>query len=737
MATIKLKLRRLPKTCQSSKIRKHLNIPKLRSAPIRNQFVLELKNHYSALTDLLENEADNIDINTQWNSFKTAYVESATRILGTKKKAQKDWITPQTWQKVSERKQLKAKMISAKSQRLHDQLQKDYSEKNKEVKRGARRDKRAYMDNLAKEAEKASKSGNLSMMYKITKLLSGNKYKTSVPLLDKSGKRISSEREEAARWVEHFQEVLNRPDPEEPTSPPPADDTLNINVDPPTVVEIVEAIKTLKAGKAAGIDDIHSEMLKADILTSATALKSLFRNIWNTESIPDDWARGLIVKIPKKGNLQKCDSWRGITLLSIPSKVFCRVILDRIKSAIDDRLREEQAGFREGRGCIDQIFALRNIIEQCMEWNVPLFVNFIDFQKAFDSIHRDTLWKILQHYGIPHKIVDLIRRFYDNFECNVIHRNTISEPFPVRSGVRQGCVLSPILFLTAIDWIMRKTTADKHQGIQWTLSSQLEDLDFADDLAILSTNAKHLQHKTDRLTRYALQAGLIVNITKTKVMSINTSTHTCINVNSEPLENVDNFIYLGSLISHDNGAQKDIQRRLGKARSTYARLQNIWKSNIYDLKTKIRLYNTLVKPVLLYGSECWRVTRNDMKTLSSFHHSCLRRICRVFWPNKISNRDLYRTTGSSDVISEIRSRRLRWLGHVFRMPPGRIPKVALRWTPPGKRKRGRPKITWRRTVEAELSEMGLSWGEAQRAAGDRDGWRCMTDALCPTGGEEN
>ena len=110
-------------------------------------------------------------------------------------------------------------------------------------------------------------------------------------------------------------------------------------------------------------------------------------------------------------------------------------------------------------------------------------VNFIDFQKALDSIHRETLWKILQSCGIPHKIISIIGRFYDHFECSVILGNTISESFPVQSGVRQGCIFSPALFLTVIDWTMQRTTADKCRGIQWTISSQLEDLDFADDLA--------------------------------------------------------------------------------------------------------------------------------------------------------------------------------------------------------------------------------------------------------------
>ena len=125
--------------------------------------------------------------------------------------------------------------------------------------------------------------------------------------------------------------------------------------------------------------------------------------------------------------------------------------------AIDTPLREEQACFGKGRGCTDQIFAQHNIMEQSPEWNAPLCINCIHFQKAFDSVHRESLWKILRTYGMLPKIINLIKMFYDNFEYSVIFGNTITETFLVKSGVRQDCILSPILFQITIDWLMRQT----------------------------------------------------------------------------------------------------------------------------------------------------------------------------------------------------------------------------------------------------------------------------------------
>ena len=183
---------------------------------------------------------------------------------------------------------------------------------------------------------------------------------------------------------------------------------------------------------------------------------------------------------------------------------------------------------------MDQIFSLRNIIEQSTEWNAPLCIGFIDFKKAFDSIHHETLWKILRHYGLPQKIVGLISVLYKSFECSVLMDSTQTDYFPVKSGVHQGCILSPILFNITIDYIMRQTTQNARHGIQWTMFSQLEDLDYTDDIALLSTNARHLQQKANVLNENAKKAGLHINMKKTKVMHLNlTEPHPQIMIDGE------------------------------------------------------------------------------------------------------------------------------------------------------------------------------------------------------------
>ncbi|GFS23325.1 retrovirus-related Pol polyprotein from type-1 retrotransposable element R2 [Elysia marginata] len=186
-------------------------------------------------------------------------------------------------------------------------------------------------------------------------------------------------------------------------------------------------------------------------------------------------------------------------------------MLYRTKSSIDKVLREEQAGFREGISCTDQIFVLRTIIDQSLEWNSSIYVNFIDFEKAFDSVYHGTLWKILQSYGVPQKIINILSNMYAENQCCVRHREQHSEWFTVKSGVWQGCVISPILFLLVFDWVMKKSIARKPRGITWKAFDHLEDEDFADDIALLSHSHKDMQEKTTQIEIYVKTVGLKIN----------------------------------------------------------------------------------------------------------------------------------------------------------------------------------------------------------------------------------
>ena len=136
-----------------------------------------------------------------------------------------------------------------------------------------------------------------------------------------------------------------------------------------------------------------------------------------------------------------------------------------------------------------------------------------------------------------------------------------------------------------------------------------------------------------------------------------------------------------------------------------------------------------------YGFECWKLTAKLAHKLETFKNRCLRKILGVFWPNTITNDELLRNTDATSLATQIKKRRWRWLGHVCRMSPGALPKTALRWTADGKTRRGRPKETWRRTVEKEMKECGLTWNTITKWAADQQQWRSLVDAYVPPGTE--
>ena len=382
-----------------------------------------------------------------------------------------------------------------------------------------------------------------------------------------------------------------------------------------------------------------------------------------------------------------------------------------MKEALDNKLRDEQAGFRQERSCTDQIATLRMIIEQSIEWNSSLYMNFVDFKRAFDSVDRGATWNILRHYGLPDKFLSIIMKLHENFQCQVIHKGQTSEPFAVDSGVRQGCLLSLVIFLVTLDWVTRTAYGGQQTGIRWTFDKRLDDLEYADDICLLAHRLEDLTDKTSALAETAQRVGLYINTEKTKVMRVNAKRQDQVSVFDTRLENVSIFTYLGSRMSTSGGTEEDIKSRINKARHTFTMLKKIWRSRTYTLKTKIRIFNSNVKSVLLYGSETWRLTNALLNRLQVFINRCLRQILRIRWEERITNVEIWRMASQDPVEIQIKRRKWRWVGHTLRKPEGNITRQALRWNPQGKRRPGRPTRSWRRSSTDELRSLGLEWGQ--------------------------
>jgi endonuclease/exonuclease/phosphatase family metal-dependent hydrolase len=689
------------------------NTAKLQDNHARKQFQLQLKNKFSALNMLLQkNHPDDTD-----KEITSVFHGAAKECLGYRRAKKEEWISDKSWSLMDERGKLKVKSKTQKNSV-------EYKEKHKEVKKSIKNDKETFINAQAQKSEEAFKHGDLKTVYQTTKAICNKPNRKGDIIKDKDGKLLTTEREQAARWIEHFEKVLNQPEPNEVFQFDNIEkaQTLKMKKGEFTVAELRQALKQLRNGKAAGEDGIAPEMLKHCDELSELYLLKLCNEVWNSEKVPSSWRKGVIVKLPKKGDLRECGNWRGITLLPLVYKLFFRMLINRIKSAVDSKIGEQQAGFRSGRSCADQIFTLRYIIEQCLEWQQPLLVNFIDFEKAFDSLHRETLWKILEVYGFPSKVINIIRDLYEGLECCIKLDNGNSDWFSIRTGVRQGCVLSPMLFGIAVDFVMKQAQTGEGLKVDKTV---IEELAFADDFGILSCTSNKMQNKTTATEKSAGKVGLRVNIRKTEVMRIGQEKEPkVITVGGEKLREVTQFVYLGSTIKNNGSTETEIKTRIGKAAAAFNTLHKVWKNANISLKTKIRLLNSNVLTVLLYGCETWKDIPELDKKLASFHQRCLRRILRIKWQDHITNETVLQRTQQEDLKVTLIKRRLQWLGHVMRMNEERYPKMILNWHPEGFRRPGRPKTTYINTMQARFKEKNIKWPEVERCAQDRRQWKC-------------
>ena len=410
-----------------------LRIPEVRQE-FGNRFSCLEDNDHQTTADWDEGEEHTQpDLEQKWEGFKSVFNESPKTVLGYKMKKSKSWITADSWKKIENRRAMKRMVNDAKSSRQKALKKEEYQRLDKEVKSSLKKDKGEWANNIALEAEDTARQGQMK-----SRRPPGNcamRPKRVDMVKDREGKLLWKEDEIRKRWQEHFMEVLNRPDLE--TVAEVVDDSdINKEIEegPVTKLQIKNAIKDMKNSKAAGIDNITEEMMKADIDTTVDVLHQLLSLIWEEERIPEDWCKGLIVKLPKNGDLTNCSNWRGITLMPTAAKVMGKVIIKGISKGVDKKLRKEQAGFRSGRSKIEQIFMLRNIIEQSVEWNASLYICFIDYEKAFDSVSRETLWRIMSSYCIPPKLVRMVQAMYKGSQCAVIDGGGKTGLFDIKSG---------------------------------------------------------------------------------------------------------------------------------------------------------------------------------------------------------------------------------------------------------------------------------------------------------------
>ena len=359
--------------------------------------------------------------------------------------------------------------------------------------------------------------------------------------------------------------------------------------------------------------------------------------VYNQNPI-DRWMKGCILPFPKKGDLGLAKNYRGITLTSIAAKIYNALLRNRIEPKIDNILRKNQNGFRRNRSTTSQILTILRILEGVWAKNLQATLIFVDFTKAFDSIHRGKMEQILLAYGIPKETVAAITILYRNTKVKVRSPDGDTEYFDIVAGVLQGDTLAPYLFIICLDYVLR-TSIDKikENGFELrTDATTITDTDYADDIAILANTPDQAETLLHSLERAAASIGLYVNAHKTEYMCYN-QTGDISTLEGTPLKLVDKFTYLGSSIE---STEKDIETRLAKAWTAINRLSIIWKSDLTD-KMKRSFFQAAVTSILLYGCTTWTLTKRLEKKLDGNYTRMLRAILNKSWRQHPTRHQLY------------------------------------------------------------------------------------------------
>ncbi|KAL3271590.1 hypothetical protein HHI36_022065 [Cryptolaemus montrouzieri] len=368
---------------------------------------------------------------------------------------------------------------------------------------------------------------------------------------------------------------------------------------------------------------------------------------------------------------------------------------------------------------MDHIHAIKHLIEKCNEYNLDLYIAFIDYQKAFDSIE---IWAVLNSLNacrVDSRYTNLIKNIYSSAIMHVQLWNKTND-IPIKRGVRQGDTVSPGLFIAALNEIFREMDWHK-KGINID-GELLHHLRFADDIVLISSNVQELQDMILDLNNHSKNVGLEMNISKMKIMT-NKNNNPVIHVEGQQLENVENYIYLGQkLTTKKDNMTDEITRRVSLSWAAFGKLKHVLTSDIpHNLKKN--LYNQCILPVLTYGAETWCLTKKLAQKLTKTQRAHERIILNIKLSDRIRNTWIREQTKLTDVME--RAAQLKWslAGHVARRNDNRWTKRLMEWRPRvGHRSIGRPNTRWRDDIKKSA---GLLW---MRGAISRKKWFNMGKA---------
>lgn len=756
VATLRIKLK---------KVKKPSTDMKYDLSGITPEYSVEVSNKFSLLV-VLKDDKDTDD----WKIVANIIKESAENHIPRRKKKKKSiWLSDKAIDIAKRRRKLKTE----------DADHADIQELNREFQKQARQDKETYLDGLCTEIEQDNRKGRTRDMFKRIKDITGQFNPRVKGIRGRQNNTLTEDKEIRGRWKQYAEELYKQDDRVKPAQleddydwgdPPmlahysldkPVQDRdtdirkeveeelpvlekestctvlrndvnkrVNASYDkePPVLEsEVRNALHNIANNKAPGADGIPAELIKACGEEGIRVLTLICNKALENEEWPDDWKKSVYVPIPKKGDPRVCDNNRIIALISHASKILLKIIQKRLENFAERELSETQAGFRTGRGTRDQIANIRWIMERQREFGQDVYLCFIDYTKAFDCVDHRKLWATLREMGLSEHLIRMIKSLYDNQAAVVRTESGDSDSFKVGKGVRQGCILSPILFNLYAEAVMREALQDDDEdemnaGIRMG-GRRIKDLRYADDTTLLADSKESLEELLAKVQSASNKAGLYLNVKKTKVMSSRDLSD--FTVGTDNIEVVKNFNLLGSNIAMDGNCKAEIQRRLALGRTAMSAMNKIWKSRDISIKTKIRLVTVLVFPVVMYGCESWTINKEEERRIEAFEFWCWRRMLRVSWTEKRTNQSILETVENAHILrqsllGQITRQKLTYFGHIVRSDG--IGKALMTGMGDGTRRRGRPRTRW---MDGVLHKMAMNLQEAKESALNRTLWKRM------------
>ena len=474
------------------------------------------------------------------------------------------------------------------------------------------------------------------------------------------------------QWFRHFKSVFQS----EITLPPicSEDNIIYVNSEndlqhlnaPIDKTEVYNVLSCIKAGKSPGSDCITNNMLLLSKENINETLTSIFSVIFSNGIFINEWHKTIISPVFKKGNDLICSNYRPISLTSLLSKIYTSILNNRLKEYVTalDIIPEEQAAFRANFSTTDHIFTLYTLITKQFCQDRKLYVAFIDYRKMFDSVQREALFNVLRRYGINGNFLDSIVSLYSDVSAAVKCNGKISDYFNVPIGLKQGCVLSPLLFNIFISEVSKYINLEGMHGLQLVANENiLHHLFYADDNCIFATTPRGLQSKLNTVYSTSLRLGLEVNLDKTKIIVFRKGgflgKHEKWYYNNIPVEIVNEYNYLGITFSTKMSFTNASIPLIAKAKKSINEILFSLRSlSSSDLTVFCKLFDSKVFPILSYGCELWGIFENV--DIERVHLYGLKRFLNVSL--HCSNKKIYSETGRYPLIVNYKIRCVKyWL----------------------------------------------------------------------------